>query len=343
MEKEIINNIINSLNQSLEDKGTHIEFNDDRYDPTNIDKNNFHEIKNTESIKKIAFIDGGNTEIIKTVSFSLHFIRIYCSIWQNNKKISSKKYESYILVNARKQDNKINFEANIYGDINIDKNDLVFDSFDETIRQGINRANISRIGEIARHFAELKIAENIIENLEPGDVIIRDGSLQSSITNESKYFNNLYKKALEKNIIICGLSKTNTLITETGYPVSALLEELTPKSSFYYHPVVEINNPVHKAELFFLKLHKSSKHIFRFEVFKENKFDKEELFSLLKENSKDPVFIGYPYGLIEADRFARVSNREAEYLKTLIISKAGSNLQKYFSSVNAHDILDKIS
>ena len=157
--------------------------------------------------------------------------------------------------------------------------------------------------------------------------------------------NELYNKALEKNVVICALSKTNTLISETGYPISALIEELSPESSWYYHPIVEINHTQHRAELFFVKLQNKSKHIFRFEVFKENKFDKDELFSLLKQNSKDPVFIGYPYGLIDADRFARVSNRETEYLKTLIISKAGKGwekLTKYFSSVNAHDILDRI-
>ena len=70
-----------------------------------------------------------------------------------------------------------------------------------------------------------------------------------------------------------------------------------------------------------------------------------ELFSLLMKNSTDPVFLGYPYGLIEADKSARVSNKESEYLKTIFLVKAGKQLKKisqYFKSTDAHSILDKI-
>jgi len=345
MDEDILKKIIEGITSNLTEKGTHIEWSDERYKPHIINKNNFHKITDISSDKKIAFIDGGNSEIIKTASFSLNFIRIYYTIYKNNKRIHRKKYESYVLANTKKINNNISFKASIYGDIKLNKDDLIFDSFDETIRQGINRANISRIGEIARRFAEIKIAENIIEHLNPKDYIIRDGSLQCTITNESKYLNSLYKKAEEKDIIICALSKTNTLITETGYPITALLEELSPEHSWYYYPIASISNPDHMAELFFTKLHRKSKHIFRFEVFNKNKFNKEEIFSLLKQNSQDPVFLGYPYGLIEADKFARASNSETEYLRTKIMSKSGKNwskLNKHFTTTNAHDILDNI-
>ena len=58
----------------------------------------------------------------------------------------------------------------------------------------------------------------------------------------------------------------------------------------------------------------------------------------------DPVFIGYPYGLVEADRIARISNQEKESLKTMFLVKLrNKNIEKYLSSVNAHEILDRIS
>ena len=61
-------------------------------------------------------------------------------------------------------------------------------------------------------------------------------------------------------------------------------------------------------------------------------------------NCTDPIFIGYPYGLVEADRVARVSNHEKESLKTMFMVKLrNKNVEKYLSSVNAHDILDRIS
>ena len=72
----------------------------------------------------------------------------------------------------------------------------------------------------------------------------------------------------------------------------------------------------------------------------------EEVLSLLKQNSKDPVFLGYPYGLIQADRFGRVSNNDAEYLKTSFMAKAGKRfdkIRKYMASVDSHEILDSVS
>ena len=43
-----------------------------------------------------------------------------------------------------------------------------------------------------------------------------------------------------------------------------------------------------------------------------NQLDEDYILSLV-DNSKDPVFYGYPYLLIEADKLARVTNKEKEY------------------------------
>jgi len=50
--------------------------------------------------------------------------------------------------------------------------------------------------------------------------------------------------------------------------------------------------------------------------------------------------------LIEADRFARVTNREVEYFKTKFIVQARGGLKDIQDSLracDAHDILDNIS
>jgi len=346
MDINIINRIIDSLNVEETDDSMPY-FSDKSYKPFKINKNNFHKIEKISLNKKIAFIDGGNTEIIKSASFSLQLIRVFYVIYKDNKKIDSKKYEIYVLVNVIKKDDKLSYETEIFNNkINLNKEDLRFDLYDESLKQGIHKIKIKRIGETVRKFAELKTAELLIDKLDDGDIIVRDGSLQSSITNENKYFNNLYKKALEKNIIITGLSKTSTLLTDKGNAITALLNMISPEGCWYYYPIVNINNINHKAEMFFIKLNEKSKHIFRFEVYKEQKFNIKEILGLLIKNANDPVFVGYPYGLIEADKFARISNDEKEYLKTILISKIGKNLNKlnkHTATINAHEILDKIT
>ena len=95
--------------------------------------------------------------------------------------------------------------------------------------------------------------------------------------------------------------------------------------------------------MFFAKLHKNSSRIFRFEIFKEQKPELNTIFSILANNSKDPVFLGYPYGLIEADKLARVSNDEADLLRSSLGIRLEKSQISSFNQRNAHNILDSIS
>ena len=324
------------------------KFSDSKYKPFKISKDNFHPIKKTAENSKIAFIDGGNLEILKAADFSLNFIRVYYSVYQNNRKIESKKYEFYALVYSDKKDGEIFYRTKLFSEnmeILLSEEDLAFDSFDASLRSGQSRINISRIAGVVRRFSELKIASLVVGGLDNWDILVLDGSLQSTMTNETKYLEELFKKGLEKDVLITALSKSCTLMTDNGASLIMILNTICPEAEWCYYPVAEIESPEHQAEMFFVKFHENSKHIFRFEVYKKQKSGVERGLSLLNENSNDPVFLGYPYGLIEADKFARVSNRELEYLKTMLTLKIGkdSKLDRHLNVRNAHDILDKIS
>jgi hypothetical protein len=341
MDMEIIEKIAKSLNKEETNKEAHAYFPDKSYKTFKIEKNNFHEIKETKKSSKLCFIDGGNTELLQSANNSLQLIRIYYAIYNGNKRIKSKKFEFLALISSEHENNKIFYKTKLFDNIiNIDEKDLIFDPFDNTIKTGIHQTRISKIGSIVRRFSELKIAETILSELEKDDVIILDGFLQSSVTNEDKYFQNLYKKAEEKGIIISGLSKTTTLLTTNGSSVLSTLNKIAPKTSWYYHPVAEISNKDHKAEIFFIKLHEKSKYIFRFELYKNQEYDIDSILNLLTKNSKDPVFLGYPYGLIEADKFARVSNQERAYIQTILKTKIKE--WDKINNLDAHDILDNI-
>ena len=76
-----------------------------------------------------------------------------------------------------------------------------------------------------------------------------------------------------------------------------------------------------------------------------DKMTDEEVMAELKNNAKDLSFPGYPYGLILADKLARVSDKEAEYLKAKFFAAAGSkwsNLKNRMAAVNAHEVLDRM-
>ena len=44
-------------------------------------------IGNSKSNKKLAFVDGGNQELLGAPNFSIQFNRIYSSIWEKNHKL----------------------------------------------------------------------------------------------------------------------------------------------------------------------------------------------------------------------------------------------------------------
>src|SRR3989344_846368 len=84
------------------------------------------------------------------------------------------------------------------------------------------------------------------------------------------------------------------------------------------------------------KLRPAAKHVFRFE-------GNKEVLPYLPELSKDALFLGYPYGLILADKLARISHQEQKSLSLQLLLKSDSQMiSQYLQNANAHEILDTI-
>jgi len=326
---DIFTNIISHLKNSIK-PSTQIEISESDY--VQLNKENFKLIQPSDSNKQIVFIDGGNTEIIAAPNFSLHFVRIYYTIYQFNKRIKNSKVEFYSLSTSSRENSEIIFKTKLFNST-LDEGKLSFNSQDINLRTGKHRFSISKIGGFARRFAELQTATNIIESLNPGDCIVLDGDLEFSITNEDFYINQLLAKSEEKNIVIGAISKTSSLFTDSADSVNNALDNIAPVAPWYYTT---------NSNICFFKLNHDSKYIFKFQF---NKLDTETL-ALLVQNSIDPVFLGYPYGLIEADMFARVSNNEKDYLLTKFMTQAGPDwdlINQHRKAADAHSILDSIS
>ena len=343
MYDEVVEKILESLGGNFL-IASYPKFSGEGYRAHRIDAKNFHRIEKIDSGKKTAFVDGGNAEILGSANFSLNLMRACCAVYQHNKKISVKKFEFIAFIQSVAENNEICYKASYFGAKNpLKLEELSFSSFDHTLMLGINRAEISSVANAIRRFAELKLAR-LISDEKIADVIVLDGNLQSTLTNENKYLSELYESCSRNNVTLTALSKTTSLFTDNGNLLSAVLGNISNIPAWFYHPIAEINNSNHKAEMFFAKFHDKSRHIFRFEIFNIQKAKAQETINALSGNCVDPIFIGYPYGLVEADRIARVSNQEKESLKTMFLVKLrNKNIDKYLSSANAHEILDKIS
>ena len=341
---EVIKKILESIDEKSLLTEMYPQFSGEGYRAYKIDIKNFHEVKKSNSGKRIAFVDGGNVEIIGSANFSLNLIRVCYVIYQNNKKISEKKFDIFAFIKAVNENNEICYRASFFGAGNsININEMSFSSFDPTLMSGINRAEIGSAASAIRRFAELKMAKSASDG-KLADAIVLDGNLQSTMTNENKYLNELYESCTKNNVVLTAISKTNSLFTDNGNLLSAALSSISKIPTWFYHPIAEINNHNHKAEMFFAKFHSKSNYIFRFEIFNIQKMMAEQVINEIVSNCCDPIFVGYPYGLVEADRIARASNQEKESLKTMLLVKLrNKNIEKYLNASNAHEILDRIS
>lgn len=341
---EAVREILDSIDENSFFEESFPKFSGDGYIPHKIDAKNFHEIRKISSGKKIAFIDGGNAEIIGSANFSLNLIRAAYAIYGNNRKIAIKKSEVLAFVKAVNKDNEIHFKSTFFNtNRNLELDEISFSSFDRTLMLGINRAEIGSVANAIRRLAELKMARYASDS-KLADIIVLDGNLQCTFTNEWGYMNDLQNSCRKNGVVLSGLSKTTSLFTENGNLLSAVLSRIGNHNSWFYYPIVDIENNSHKAEMYFVKLHDKSKHVFRLEILKEQGEEAEQVINEIASNCCDPIFIGYPYGLVEVDSIARIPNQENESLKTMLLAKLRNrNIEKYLNAVNAHEILDRIS
>lgn len=299
-------------------------------------------LQSTETNKTIAFVDGGQAEIISSGNFCLSFIKVGAFVFCNNKKIDQHQYQFYLLTTAKyvndnnnsnnNTTNDLFYESKIFGDDSIkeliNEKDLFISSTDESIKLGIERAPISRVANIARRFVELSLASKI-----EADFVVLDGTLEQTYTNEEKYLTKLVAVNSCGNKI-CSLAKSSSLFTVSGNSSVVLLNKLGAKFGFNkcWSYFVEENKPA----TFFVKLHEKAKHVFRF-------MGDETALSLLVENSQDALFLGYPYGLVAVDKFIRVSKEEMKSLQMKLLLRAeNKDIAEYLSTTNAHEILDNL-
>ncbi len=333
-------------------------FEDKRYVVKDFSPANLTELAGKD--KKICFVDGGSAIIIKAPNFALASHRIYYSkyngVFREKPKLPN-AIDFLSLTISKPLLGGISYETSIYYDdknaesVIPDKGDLVFDSFDKTMTSGPVRADIGNVAMVAREFAEWNMIRMIAEN-EDAEIVVRDGSLQTMKTNESKYANEAAKTCAMKNVKLCGVSKTSTLLTTTGMPLLSAIKTIADANGFenkswYYKDIVDINHPDHNAVMFVAKLNAASQYVFRIEVSKTFETDYAEILSGLAANSIDFTYPGYPYGLINSDVMGRVSNDEMKYNKIKTLAAASSKgisnpINADLKTGDAHSVLDSM-
>ncbi|MFW6110617.1 MAG: DNA double-strand break repair nuclease NurA [Thermoproteota archaeon] len=328
---------------------------------------NFKPIPPVDCDKLLFFVDGGNQEIVGAPNFSVQLNRVYFSVFRGGERVLEnflpERVEFFSATHSRCRNEKIFYDTLLipvkqeFQQLLPDEEDLSFDSMDRTVMNGVQRANISQVASIARKFAEWSYARHLIqEEMEEGDVLVRDGSLRATFTHEAKYAQEVYEAARSKDVILTGLCKSSRLFTTTGLSLLGAVSKFAvdhqvPYESWYL-PVAEAESEEHNAMIFVVKLAEVADYIFRYELDREQfrtleEEEVERIMCQLAENARDVSFPGYPYGLVDADRFARVTEEDVEGYRALLLSEVSKQggwekFSRHIRAMDAHSILNRL-
>ena len=270
------------------------------------------------------FVDGGIAELFSSADFSLFLLRVATVAYQEKRRggHATRDFYAFVDVNEEKE-----LRIQLFG---------VDNGFSQELHRRTAlyfaahppEQNLSAVGSVLLQLSEFVEIVRIAHTLQPKDCIVRDGSLDVFF----EVFADGDVLLKQRPVFLCGLAKTNSLRTTTGHSVSLVLEKKSNIGAWHY--------PLTKR-LFFVKLHAKAKQVFRCDV----ALPDYRIFAALAAHAADPVFLGYPYGLVEADRLARVSMTEAAFLRKNIKMKLGSdaaNLDVLLGTSSTHDILDRM-
>lgn len=263
------------------------------------------------SVGRGVFIDGGSGTLLSTPTSAVAFIRVCGVLYEGRKRSRAQTREWYVLLERR---TATSTKATLFPS----REELAL----ETEPQTIPGQSIDTI----RKVLELRCAIDFLSVLRNGETVVLDGDLEAEHELERHAFDQLSTSAELAGVVVCGLSKTNRYVHWSGESMQSLLSRSAPTGPWYYH----LNERTG-----FVKLHSRAQHLFRLDALQNG----IEGTARLANVSADPVFLGYPYPLVEADARARVSFREVQRLRLLLTHKLGG----IPDTLEVHDVLDAIN
>lgn len=309
------------------------------------------EAADEEISKTVAFVDGGNAELIKNPTAAIHRIRTAVVVVHGKKIKLVRQKDGFITVKAvvDGSSGRIRYKAHIF-DSNLDRigcesnSAITFEQFELlTSSNGTDSGTaLTKAAEVIRKLAEIAAAKWAAGNCADAKFVVLDGTLEAFGSKEKKEMESLQTEAAASGIIAGSVAKTCSLLTDSGDSLISLAEAASGGKTGYM-AVADGLTEKHMAKIAVAKLNSSATHLFRIEC--GGGSDLGAFATALAAQSNDLAFPGYPYGLIMADRFARISDSDTELTKAKMKATATAEikeLMKHEKALNAHSILDRM-
>ncbi|MFH1072037.1 MAG: DNA double-strand break repair nuclease NurA [Nanoarchaeota archaeon] len=292
----------------------------------NINQELFHYWKKVSQENSFLFIDGGNLALFESSGIAVHVIRVAAVLYdrEQRKRVFKKEFYSCVFAKSSGFETRT-FPAQAYCNFSIGLHDQ------ELALPG-KKVDISSINPLMRRLAELSFCRELLSK---AGCIVLDGSLETAYNKEKELMILLKEEAARQGKAVFALSKTMKMLGERR----EFLQQLRKQEGTWAYP---LRSP-ESYKTWIIRLHKKAKYLFRLDSCSDAI---DETLSTLEMLSKDPVFPGYPYSLILADRLARVSKQEAGMLRTQFMARMKGkwkDLELEEKEINAHAVLDRIS
>jgi hypothetical protein len=278
-------------------------------------------------------VDGGSATILDAGSFIIAGIRVGRAFYRNRNYLTPAEPEMHLLhLSASDLDNaySIIFNKTVGGD-------------PPDIPRGLDEA----VGRI-RALLEWKQVESILEGeISPGTVLAFDGALWAGIKGVDLMLDRIVKKASEKEIILCGISK-KSMLTQNGRPLIPAVQmagdAVFPNKLWHYPVQVSGYSEKLFGDIHVARLHPQSGYVFRIDLSLPKGTTAEEAFAMLAYHANDPTYVGYPYPLARVHNDVAFSRSEVEDLRNMLRSEAlrkGMDPKEWHLTFqNFHDVLD---
>lgn len=208
--------------------------------------------------------------------------------------------------------------------------------------------------QLARSVEEWKQIKHLVDKLQAGDFILRDGGLRPDIRIPPQLVEDTLRLAAEKGIHIIGIIKRSSIPVENGLmvPLVPAVQKLGRTELPDRRWFAELTrgskleqNPYNFGRPFIVNYHPLSEYVFLTELNMFDSISPEEAFSKLAALCSDPVYIGYPYNLAYVHNKVILSRNLVEDIRYELQSLAfGSNrLTTETWNIlfgNFHDVLD---
>ncbi|MBI4017266.1 MAG: hypothetical protein HY363_06260 [Candidatus Aenigmarchaeota archaeon] len=269
------------------------------------------------SIRSVAFVDGGNAEIIRAPHLSVHFVRTYAAVYRGVERVARQTREAFAVIHLKPDKASFVYKADIIG---VDCSIPEIDINDSVLNAG-EQVTPHVVADIVRHCLEWQLLE-----LQDADCVVRDGALDECPQDR-------YRKAKQAAVMQIGVSKTTTALTDTGVSAPFFLSQKGPEGAWVYCPEQEL------FSIGFARLHPLSHRVFRMDV---KNGTLPETAGILAPYCSDASFVGYPYPLVDADKMAVITTAEQQYLRQVFSVKCGKLFKQLEQASDAHDVLNSL-